>query len=136
MSTQMKLLISGVLAGLCLFVMGTAPVRAAGQQGMVVVRDPQTGQMRAPTPDELKALRARTPAPASLQGALPARPAVTTRTDGSHGVRLGDKSLVYEIVSRDAEGNLTSQCVQGDDAARAATTKDAHNDKEHNHDAR
>ena len=131
MSTQMKLLTAGVLAGLCLFLVTTTPVRAAGQEGMIVVKDPQTGKMRAPTPDELKALRARAPAPAALQGGQAEQPVTTARPDGSRGVRLGEKSLVYEVVSRDADGKLTSQCVQGEDAARHAL----HN-KEHDHEAR
>lgn len=131
MSTQMKLLTAGVLAGLCLFAVSTSPVRAAGQEGMVVVRDPQTGKMRAPTADELKALRARTPASPALQGGQTGRPSVTTRADGSRGVRLGEKALVYEIVSRDASGKLTSQCVQGENAAH-----DAQPNQEHDHEAR
>jgi len=129
MSTQMKLLTLGVLAGLCLFMLSAAPVRAAGQDGMVIVKDPQTGKMRAPTPDELKALRAKTPQ-AALQGGT-ARPAVTHRTDGSHGVRLGEKSLVYEVVTRDADGKLTSQCVHGEDAVHDALTKSREHDQQH-----
>lgn len=136
MSIRMKLLTAGVLTGMCLFMISTTPARAAGQQGMVVVRDPQTGQMRAPTPDELKALRARTPAPAALQGGRTARPAATTRADGSHGVRLGETALVYDIVTRDADGKLTRTCVQGEDAAHAALDTPHDAAKEHDHEAR
>ncbi|MEH6436213.1 post-PEP-CTERM-1 domain-containing protein [Massilia sp. DD77] len=37
--------------------------QAAGQEGMIVVRDPQTGQMRPPTAAELQALQRAAPAP-------------------------------------------------------------------------
>ncbi len=36
-----------------------APKDAAAQQGMVVVRDAQTGELRAPTATELRALQPR-----------------------------------------------------------------------------
>ena len=81
-----KLLTIGTLAALCVLAACSMHARAAGQEGMVVVRDPQTGQLRAPTADELKELRARAPATAGLaaaraQGAM-------SRRDGSRGVRF------------------------------------------------
>lgn len=104
------------------------------QDGMVVVRDAQTGKLRAPTPDEAKALRARTPAAALA----PARePAVTTRRDGARGVRLGERTMVYEVVTRGADGSLSSQCVHGDQAAQDALTRPAPQEhKEHDHETR
>ncbi|MFK3738828.1 post-PEP-CTERM-1 domain-containing protein [Massilia sp. TN1-12] len=104
------------------------------QDGMVVVRDAQTGKLRAPTPDEAKALRARTPA----AGLAPLRePSVTTRRDGARGVRLGEKTMVYEVVTRSADGSLSSQCVHGDGAAQDALTRPARQEhKEHDHETR
>ncbi|WP_449405964.1 post-PEP-CTERM-1 domain-containing protein, partial [Massilia phosphatilytica] len=51
-----RLITIGTLAALCLMAAFSLHAKAAGQEGMVVVRDPQTGKMRAPTPDELREL--------------------------------------------------------------------------------
>jgi hypothetical protein len=108
-----------------------------GQEGMVVVKDPQTGKMRAPTPEELRALRAKTPPPpAALTGGAKT-PKNLTRRDGARGVRLGEKTLVYEVVTRGEDGKLSSQCVQGEDAATNALQHPANAEhKEHSHEAR
>jgi hypothetical protein len=107
-----------------------------GQEGMVVVKDPQTGKMRAPTPEELRALRAKAPPPASLTGA-PRQPKSLTRRDGARGVRLGEKTLVYDVVTRGEDGKLSSHCVQGEAAATEALQHPANAEhKEHSHEAR
>ncbi|TQK10809.1 hypothetical protein [Herbaspirillum sp. SJZ107] len=115
------------------------PASAHSQEGMVVVRDAQTGKMRAPTPDELKALRARNPAPAALAaGTPPPHQALAPRRDGTRGVRLGDRTMVYDVVTRGADGKLSSECVHGAAAAEAALgaapATDAH--EEHVHETR
>jgi hypothetical protein len=107
-----KLLTIGTLAALCVMAAFSMHAKAAGQEGMVVVRDPLTGQLRAPTADELKELRARTPATAGL--AAPRPPATVSRSDGSRGVRLGERGLVYDVVTRGPDGTLTHECVQGE----------------------
>jgi hypothetical protein len=107
-----KLLTIGTLTALCLLAVFSLHAKAAGQDGMVVVRDPQTGKMRAPTPDELKALRASAPASAGL--AAPRAPSSVSRGDGSRGVRLGDKTMVYDVVTRGPDGKLTNECVHGE----------------------
>lgn len=107
-----KLLTIGTLAALCVLAAFSMHARAAGQESMVVVRDPLTGQLRAPTADELKELRARTPATTGF--AAPRTPATISRRDGARGVRLGEKDMVYEVVTRGPDGKLTSECVHGD----------------------
>jgi hypothetical protein len=120
-----KLLTIGTLAALCLLAVFSLHAKAAGQEGMVVVRDPQTGKMRAPTPDELKELRAKAPASAGL--AAPRTPSAVSRNDGSRGVRLGDRTMVYDLVTRGPDGKLTSECVHGEAAVGHAL------DHNHNH---
>lgn len=124
---------TGALA-LCLLAMFSHHAHAGVQDGMVVVRDAQTGKLRAPTPDEAKALRARTPS-ASL---APERaPSVVSRPGGARGVRLGERTMVYEVVTRGADGSLSSQCVHGDQAAQDALTRPAPQEhKEHDHETR
>lgn len=92
------------------------PAAGGAQQAMVVVRDAQTGELRAPTPQEMRAL-----APPSA-GALraPAQPAAVTHPGGSRQVRLGERGLVYTVVKRGPDGKLSEHCVQGAGAADKA----------------
>ena len=127
-----KLLTIGTLAALCVLAAFSMHAKAAGQESMVVVRDPLTGQLRAPTADELKELRAKAPASAGL--AAPRAAATMNRRDGSRGVRLGEKSMVYEVVTRGPDGKLTSECVHRE----ADPTREAldHNHGEKTHESR
>lgn len=132
--SKQTLIISSALA-LCLMAAFSLHAHAAGQDGMVVVRDPLTGKLRAPTPDEARLLRARTPAGTAL--AAPRQPSLVTGPGGARGVRLGDKTMVYEVVTRGADGTLSRQCVQGDGAAQDALHRPAPSDhQEHNHETR
>jgi hypothetical protein len=138
--SRQKMLTLSALAALCVLASVTMHAKAQQvqdrQEGMVVVRDPQTGKMRAPTPEELRALRAKTPAGASLT-APPREQKALSRRDGARGVRLGEKTLVYDVVTRGEDGKLHSQCVQGDDDASAALQHPANAEhKEHRHEAR
>jgi hypothetical protein len=125
-------------AALALFLLAAfaRPAHAARQDGMVVVRDAQTGKLRAPTPDEAKALAARAPA----AGLAPARdPGASLRRDGARGVRLGERTMVYDVVTRGADGRLSSRCVHGEEAAAdalAPSTAPANAHEEHDHETR
>lgn len=114
-----KLLTALTMAAICAIgLMQTQAARAAGQDGIVVVRDAQTGQLRAPTADEMKALTQVRP------GALKAQPPlsslVTKNPDGSRRLRLGERGQVFTVVTRGPDGTLAEQCVQGDQAAAQA----------------
>lgn len=119
-----KLLAALPLAAVFAAVMLHQNARAAGQEGMVVVRDAQTGQMRAPTAAELKALG---PAPVAKLRAQPpsASMVVTRQPNGSRSLRLGENGLVYSVVQRDADGSLVEQCVKGKEAADEALVQPA-----------
>ena len=84
---------------------------------MIVVRDAQTGQLRAPTAAEARAL-APSPAMSAAMRATP--PALVARPDGSKQVKLGERGLVYSVATRGADGKLAEQCVQGAHAAEQA----------------
>jgi hypothetical protein len=110
-----------------------SPSAAQEQSGMVVVRDAQTGQLRAPTAAESRALAP--PARSSAAMAAPSTPTVVTHPGGSRQVKLGERSLVYSVVTRDADGKLHDQCVQGAAAADKAVHAPAPaQHKEHTHD--
>jgi hypothetical protein len=136
--SRQKLMTLTMLAALCVLASVTMHAKAQeGDKGMVVVRDPQTGKMRAPTPEELRALRAKAPPSAAALSGAAQQPKSLARRDGARGVRLGEKTMVYDVVTRGADGKLSSQCVQGDAAAADAVQHPANAEhKEHNHEAR
>ena len=105
------------------------------QSGMVVVRDRQTGELRAPTAAESRALAPQGPsAGISAKAAAPA-PALVTHPGGARQVRLGERSLVYSVVKRGPDGKLAEHCVQGEAAADKAVRAPATaQQKEHSHD--
>jgi hypothetical protein len=146
--SKQKMMTLSALTVMCVLALLTMHAKAAEQEGrkagdrqegMVVVRDAETGKMRAPTPEELRELRAKAPQSAAVAG-TPQQPRVITKRNGSRNVLLGERSMVYEVVTRDADGKLSSQCVQGDGAAGAAMSQPAQpadaNHKEHTHEAR
>ncbi|HLO95674.1 MAG TPA: hypothetical protein VK195_15285 [Burkholderiaceae bacterium] len=94
-----------------------------GADGMIAVRDPVTGQLRAPTADELAALQAKSQAAKSTSRlrALSVAPAQAERVNsrGAIGFRPGPESISYSVVTRNADGSLSSTCVQGQEQAEA-----------------
>ena len=103
----------------------------AQDPGMVVVRDPVTGDMRAPTPAELRALRALPPQGAAQQP--PQQTQSVLRPDGSRSVKLGENSMVYSVARRDAGGKLKEECVHGIEAAERAVDGAAPQPGKENH---
>ncbi|KFI06482.1 hypothetical protein JN27_16090 [Massilia sp. BSC265] len=99
------------------------PKQVESRQGMVVVRDADTGELRAPTPDEARALHPRTNA--SAAGAAAPAPKLVTGPGGRRSVQLGERHMVYSVVTRGADGKLDEQCVHGAHAAEHAL-KGAH----------
>lgn len=99
------------------------PRQVETRQGMIVVRDADTGELRAPTPDEARALHPRTNASAAA-AAAPA-PKMVTGPGGRRSVQLGERHMVYSVVTRGADGKLEEQCVHGTHAAEHAL-KGAH----------
>ncbi len=125
MSNQ-KILTLAALAALTAATMLAPPVHA--QSGMVVVRDAQTGELRAPTAAEASALLGTSGA----QRKAPTQHVETIGPGGSHKVQLGRSALVYSLVTKNADGTLAEQCVNGEHAAHAAL---AHPAKEPRHES-
>jgi hypothetical protein len=84
----------------------------------IAVRDATTGQLRAPTSAEMKALLA-----AGVQKAARA-PGLGTKTkrnaSGATGARLSDQFLSYSILVKQPDGRLVEFCFQSPEAAEAA----------------
>jgi len=108
--------------------------KAEPQDGMVVVRDAQTGQLRTPTAAEMRALQPRAPSTA----VAPSQPKMVTGPGGRRSVQLGERHLVYSVVTRGADGKLSDQCVHGVHAAENAIDQSAPAAKpeEHRHESR
>ena len=116
--------------------MAGAAQDAPAQQGMVVVRDADTGKLRTPTADEVRALQSSAPAAAaSAKAAAAAPPAMVVGPGGRRSVKLGESHLLYSVATRDANGKLSEQCVKGEHAANSALAAPATATKpeEHHH---
>ena len=121
-----------VAAGLSVF-----PTHAGTEAGMRVARDPASGQLRAPTAAESKALDAKsTRAPVGMVTGT-ANPQPVLRADGSTALELDASTMVYTVARRAADGSIEMVCVNGSEAANLAvkTKKLAGKAaKEHQHD--
>lgn len=96
-----------------------------GGNGMRVVRDPVTGQLRAPTHEEFKkmqederAAKASAPAARATSAASASAPVQMQRQDGSKGMRVGKAFMSYAVVTRKSDGSLDMDCVTGDESAQ------------------
>ena len=108
-------------AGLALAALGMSQgAMAADQQGMVVVRDAESGQLRAPTAAEHKALVGKPIKSSEAVAGLVKAPAVQVRSNGTRVASASSKA-VFSVVTRNADGTLSEACVTDEHAAPAAT---------------
>lgn len=100
-------------------------VMADEAAGLRVFKDPVTGQLRAPTHEEVRALQlkeaqaksARTVAAGRVGMVSRTVPVLVQRADGSRKLELTEESLSYSVVTRNADGSLDMSCVTGADTA-------------------
>lgn len=138
----------GSAVGLALTV-GAVPAAWAAQDepGAQVVRDADTGKLRAPNHEEHKALREQQrearkaePADAARRGLVTGTldPAPARRANGMVSLELDESSMSYTVMTRRPDGSLAMQCVTGSDAAaramRGARGGLPTSSKEHGHD--
>jgi hypothetical protein len=101
---------------------GALPMAAQAGEEMRVVRDPETGQLRAPNAAEARALDR---AAARLRGATtsstaePAAPQVRVLPSGALSADLDESTLMYSVARTNEDGSLDRFCVQGADKAQA-----------------
>jgi hypothetical protein len=102
---------------------------AAGQEGMQVVRDATTGELRAPNAAEYQALQAQAAQSQSKRGmAAPAAASMVVGTKARKGTTayaVPEESVVYSVMTRNADGTLDHQCVTGEHAATHAIQNQA-----------
>lgn len=75
---------------------------------MVVAIDPATGQLRAPTPEELRALEAGSSRAFAREGEATI---VETLPDGRKRARLGPEYFRWSVVKVNPDGSLTFDCI-------------------------
>jgi len=91
-----------------------APVTEASEtaaDAQIVVKDGDTGKLRAATPEEARALHAgRANARAARRGASPES---RSHWSGARGARLTDEFMSFTVVVKRADGKLVELCVEG-----------------------
>ncbi len=94
----------------------TSDETARATPGVVVAIDPSTGKLRAPTPEERRALAedARRGLPLVLRPS-----AIETLPDGRKRATLGPEFFRWSVVRRTAGGNLVLDCVTKPDLPSA-----------------
>lgn len=89
------------------------PSKAVPAQGMVVVKDAETGALRAPTAAEAQFLQQQSSALASTPGG----PTTYVDARGGTAILLDDSALTYTVATRDANGKIRKTEVMGAGAA-------------------
>ena len=95
------------------FTKTVAQAPAAGTAGRIVTRDPETGELRAATAEEVNRLRTtvrKTMAIPTVERVL---------ADGTVEVELGEEGVAYATLERRPDGTLKPGCVTGQDPSKA-----------------
>lgn len=85
----------------------------------IVVRDGNSGQLRAASPEEAATLREQHAA-GRLRAAAPQSTLPRYHASGARGARLTDEFMSYSVVVRQPDGSLTEFCFESREAAEAA----------------
>ena len=97
----------------------TAPADA-----IAVVRDAETGKLRAPTEQEMETLRQAGQARKSR--VAPAATLQKFHPSGATGVRLTDEFMSTAVVARNAKGGLDMQCLEPGHSALGVHSSASH----------
>ncbi len=102
-----------------------AASKTAAPATSIVVRDAETGQLRAATAEEAAALSA----PAANESgktrggansAITAQPQAKSHSSGAVGARMTDEFATYSVATKRADGSVDVEHVEGKKAANAA----------------
>jgi hypothetical protein len=97
----------------------TTPAPAAAAPGMVVVKDPDSGTLRAPTAEEWQAMQAGAAAKPLLLNSVAGSPTLAG-PGGGVGLVLDDSTHVFAVAQKTADGKVAVGEVTGAAAAKAA----------------
>lgn len=110
----------------------TSAAPAAAKDSLVVVRDAETGKLRAATAEEHAALQAQVPAAKArvLLRAVAISPQMKLHSSGATGIRATDEMASQSVIVRGPDGKLIEACFASKEEAEAfmksaAATKSA-----------
>ncbi len=83
---------------------------------LVAVRDPETGELRAPTAEEAQALTGSIRFSSFARSAV-AAPRVFATPGGARGLTLGEDTFGFSVARKDGRGKVVEECVTGAVAA-------------------
>ncbi|UXH80725.1 post-PEP-CTERM-1 domain-containing protein [Roseateles amylovorans] len=87
---------------------------------IVVVRDAETGKLRAATAEEHAALQSLRNVRRSVLRAAPVTPQIKYHANGATGVRVTDEMTSFSVMVRRADGSLAERCFATKEEAEAA----------------
>ncbi len=93
------------------------PAIALAAEAATVVRDAETGQLRAPTAEEARVLREQGSRRGEAQAATGQRE--IRHKDGTVEMQLDSSSMMFSVAQRQPDGSITRACVQGEALATA-----------------
>ena len=117
--------LSGAAMAVCLSVHAGEPAKATdGIQNLTVVRDAETGQLRAPNAEEVAAMKKQQllrsqSSSARVGGNAPAQPQLRVHSDGARSMRATPDVESQLVAVRNADGSLSMHHIEGSKAAQA-----------------
>ncbi len=96
------------------------PITVEQADSLTVVRDPVTGQMRAPTADEVSVMQQERAAKARNFRRAPRAAMQKYHRNGARGARVSEEFETLSVAVRKPDGTVDSQCFDSKDAAEAA----------------
>lgn len=100
---------------------------AQANESLTVVRDRETGELRAATAAEQAALKARAPSNARSARVPPKTVQQKSHVSGARGARLTDDFISSSVAVRKADGSIEKQCFESHgDASGAIATGHVH----------
>lgn len=99
-----------------------APSATAAGSSLVVVRDAESGQLRAATPAELSKLELQANRNQSLRSGLAAVqvPMQKSHASGARGARVTDAFISMSVAVKKADGSVAQECFESPEEAQAA----------------
>lgn len=126
---QLSSLLRAACASLAMLGAAALPLSAAAQtpstpetgidasNDITVVRDAESGKLRAPTAEEAAALKQKAAPHARALRSAPPPPMQKFHASGARGARLTDEFVSSAVMVRGPDGKLAAQCVDSHAAA-------------------
>ncbi|WP_288380014.1 post-PEP-CTERM-1 domain-containing protein [uncultured Massilia sp.] len=117
-------------AGITLALLGLGAQSAVAQEAapqaadsLTVVKDPQTGQLRAPTAEEAVELKAQAATAKARQRSIPQTVQRIVHPKGYVGFQMTDESMSMAVAVRKPDGSIERQCFDSHGAGADAVAK-------------